>query len=201
MILGGIFLINLPRGLFRTTQSRDAVSLSRVTESRTIEYRAAAPDDIAAMRTLIFEHGPNQWNYLPEDDVTRHLKEIREARAWAVVAVSSGRIVGFASFTIGKKFPQYESPETMDREHGYIAEVVVHRDYAGSGVGMRLVEDTKVLLKRLGITTVYADRHEENRGSAAVMRKAGFEIVDTFPEPHRRPHGSGRTSVGRCQIG
>jgi hypothetical protein len=30
------------------------------------------------------------------------------------------------------------------------------------------------------------------------MRKAGFTVIDTFDEPAKRPHGSGRTTV--CRI-
>ena len=49
-----------------------------------------------------------------------------------------------------------------------------------------------------GLHAVYIDRHEENAASAGMMRKAGFTVIDTFDEPAKRPHGSGRTTV--CRI-
>lgn len=166
-----------------------------------IVYRDAGPADVAALRELIFTHGPNPWNYLPEEGVSRHLDEIASGRAGAVVACGEEEVIGFVSFVRGQIFPQYEPEATKGRDHGYIVEGVVHKEYAGRGIGTRLLEEAKRRLRELGLTTVYADRHEENLASAGIMRKAGFTIVDTFPEHHRRPHGSRRTSVGRCELG
>jgi hypothetical protein len=33
-----------------------------------------------------------------------------------------------------------------------------------------------------------------------MMRKAGFVELETFAEPERRPHGSGRTTVCRRMV-
>lgn len=166
-----------------------------------IAYRDAVPDDVEAVRDLIFTHGPNPWNYLPPEGVSRHLHELRAGRAGAVVAYRGDRLIGFVSFVTGRLFVQYEPEDRREQDHGYIVEGVVHREWAGRGVGTRLLEEAKERLRKLGVACVYADRHEENQASAGIMRKAGFTIVDTFPEPDRRPHGSGRTSVGRCDLG
>ena len=47
----------------------------------------------------------------------------------------------------------------------------------------------------MGVDAVFVDRHEENLASAGMMRKAGFTEVETYADPRRRPHGSGRTTV------
>jgi L-amino acid N-acyltransferase YncA len=57
------------------------------------------------------------------------------------------------------------------------------------------------VLAAQGLKDVYIDRHEENAASAGMMRKGGFVEVDTFAEPARRPHGSGRTTVCRLRTG
>lgn len=165
-----------------------------------IHYRDAAPEDVAAMRGLIFEHGPNPWNYLPEDGVNAHLDRIEAGSEWAVTAWDGAALVGFISYRVGTIFPQYEPEATAACDHAYVVEGVVDRRCAGSGVGTALMELVKERLRSRGLHAVYADRHEENVASARLMAATGFEIVETFPEPHRRPHGSGRTSVGRCRL-
>jgi RimJ/RimL family protein N-acetyltransferase len=165
-----------------------------------IQYRDAGPDEVDAMRTLIFEHGPNPWNYLPDDGVNQHLDKIQLGSEWAVTAWNGPQLIGFISYRVGRIFPQYEPEETKHSEHAYIVDGVVHRQHVGAGIGTILIELVKTRIKERGIHILYADRHEENIGSAALMETTGFEIVDTFPEPERRPHGSGRTCVGRCVL-
>lgn len=152
------------------------------------------------MRKLIFEHGPNPWNHLPEDGVNAHLDRVEAGTEWAVTAWAGHDLVGFVSFRVGRLFPQYEPEATRHMDHGYIVEGVVHRRFAGVGIGAALLNAAKNRLRERGVPVVYADRHEENIGSAALMAATGFEIVDTFPEPARRPHGSGKTCVGRCRL-
>ena len=150
------------------------------------------------MLDFIFEHGTNRWNHLPRDGVASHLEKVRDGKEWAVAAWIGEQLVGFVSYRIGSIFPQYEPEGEKESDHAYIVEGTVHRNYVCRGVGTRLMEEVKQRLLAMGIRTVYADRHEENAGSAALMHNTGFDIVDTFPEPERRPSGSGRTSVGRC---
>ena len=167
---------------------------------RHIQYRDAQPQDVAVMRKLIFEHGPNPWNYLPEAGVHAHLDRVEAGSEWAVTASAGTELVGFLSYRIGRMFPQYEPEATRDADHGYIVEGVVHRRFTGGGIGTALMEAAKDRLRAGGMRVVYADRHEENVGSDRLMATTGFEIVDTFAEPERRPHGSGRTAVGRCRL-
>ena len=152
------------------------------------------------MRALIFEHGPNPWNYLPENAVNAHLDRVYSGDEWAATAWDGTVLVGFISYRVGKIFPHYEPDATRARDHAYVVEGVVDRRYAGSGIGTALMELVKERLRSRGLHAVYADRHEENVGSARLMAATGFKIVATFPEPHRRPYGSGQTSVGRCRL-
>ncbi len=60
--------------------------------------RSAQTDDIAEMTALLLEHGPNPWNYLPEDEVRAHLQSIADGSVEAVLAQRGEQIVGFVSY-------------------------------------------------------------------------------------------------------
>ena len=159
-----------------------------------ITIRNAAVHEIPAIFSLMFEHGPNEWNYLPEDEIREHLEGMRTGETFVLVACDGNQIIGMASYNIGNFYPQYEKAESRSLPRGYIAEVVVHQGYSGKGLGSRLLEASKSALRDRGIKTIYIKRHEENLASAGMMRKAGFQIVDTFPDSIRTT-GSGRTTV------
>ena len=95
---------------------------------------------------------------------------------------------------------QVSSAERRDLAHGYICEAVVHRDMVGQGLGSRLLRRAVERLAAQGVADIYIDRHEENAGSAGMMRKAGFVEIDSYADPERRPHGSRRTTVCRLRV-
>ena len=64
-------------------------------------------------------------------------------------------------------------------------------------LGTRLLKAAVSRLLQMGLTEIYVERHEENEGSAGMMRKAGFVVIDVFDDPRRRDVGSRRTSVSR----
>ena len=109
-------------------------------------------------------------------------------------------LVGAATYCLTHQFKRYQAPGRGEAEHGYVCEVVVASDQAGRGLGSRLLREVHSAFARGGVAEVYIDRHEENAASAAMMRKAGFIEIDTFAEPERRPHGSGRTTVCRLHL-
>jgi L-amino acid N-acyltransferase YncA len=157
--------------------------------------RAALPADIPEIRNLIFEHGANEWNYLPEKEVKAHLSALKNGPVQGVIVDVQGAIVGVMTYETGIFYPQYEVlPGTR---HGYIAEGVVHRDLVGQGVGMAMLKVVLDAFKEQGIRHVYAKRHEENPFSKCLLKKAGFEEVATFYDPEVRPNGSRRTTVCR----
>ena len=161
--------------------------------------RVATAQDIEELQQLLLEHGPNEWNYLPHDEVCSHLSGIATNETYAVVATDEDKIIGMVSYNLGDFYPEYESEVGKTKPRGYVAEAVVHRDYSGKGIGSNLLELAKSMLRQMGVDTIYIKRHEENRGSAGMMRKAGFEIVDVFADSIRTS-GSGRTAVERFRF-
>jgi len=153
--------------------------------------------DVPALAELILTHGPNAWNWLPAEGVQSHLRDIAAGRARAVLAWHGRQLVGAATYCLTDQFRHYQAGDRADAQHGYVCEVVVAPEHAGRGLGSRLLGEVNSRLAALGVREIYIDRHEENAASAGMMRKAGFEEVETFAEPARRPHGSGRTTVCR----
>ena len=158
-------------------------------------FVAAGPQHIPALHTLIFEHGANIWNYLPEDGIREHLDDIAQGRAFGVLAPEEGQLIGAVTFGLSTDFDHYRPPQARGTPQGYVSEAVVRRDRTGQGWGTRLLRLALVELGKLGAERVFIDRHEENLASAGMMRAAGFVEIDTYADPRRRPHGSGRTTV------
>jgi L-amino acid N-acyltransferase YncA len=158
--------------------------------------RPAGVNDIPAMATFIFEHGPNPWNYLPQDAVLAHLHGIAEGLVRAVLLErDGGELAGFVTFLASSNFERYQARERRGLLTGYVGEAVVHRQMVGCGLGSRLLGEAVQGLDELGIHDIYIERHEENAGSAGMMRKAGFVEVETFADPQRRAVGSRRTTL------
>ncbi len=177
-------------------------------EDGAILFRPAHAQDISAMIDLILTHGPNQWNYLPDDEVRQHMQSVASGKTLAILAFDpQQKLVGLATFLLGiladfqlgKKFKLVHLEDLEATKLGYVAEAVVHSDYVGRGIGARLLEQAKLELKALGAKVVYAKRHEENLASAGMMRKAGFVEVAVFDDADIRTAGSRRTAV--CRFG
>ena len=164
------------------------------------EIREATAADIPHMKELIFEHGPSPWNFLPEAEVAAHLDLIATGDVGGVLAFDGDRLVGAVTFTLDNPFLSYEPAGALPGESGYIAEGVVARESAGQGLGTRILVEACARLAARGVRRIYAKRHEENRASAGIMRKAGFLEIATFDDFTRRPHGSRRTTVGRLVL-
>lgn len=162
-----------------------------------IAIRAAHAGDVKNMTAFIFTHGPNQWNHLPEEDVGAHISAIDGGKTGAVLAEIDGHLVGFVTFTASRAMTRYQSRDRIGHRHGYVCEAVVHRDHAGKGIGAQLLKAVVSELAAKGYAEIYIERHEENRASAGMMRKAGFIEIDTFDDPVRRTSGSRRTTVCR----
>lgn len=160
--------------------------------------REAMSADIAAMTAFIFEHGANEWNYLPEEDVALHLAAIADGKTRAVIAETGGELAGFVPFMTSRSLSRYQSIGQLGNphgSHGYICEAVVHRAHAGCGIGTRLLAAAIDQLRLQGLAEVFIERHEENPGSAGMMRKAGFLEIDTYYDPARSAFGFRHTKV------
>jgi ribosomal protein S18 acetylase RimI-like enzyme len=162
-----------------------------------ITFIQALPEHLPTFQSLILEDGANVWNWLPADGIAAHIHDIGCGAASAVLAMEGEQLVGAVSFCSTQDFARYQAAQRKDALHGYICEAVVRRDQVGRGIGAQLLELAVQTLKAQGLQEIYIDRHEENAASAGMMRKAGFLELETFAEPERRPHGSGRTTVCR----
>ena len=156
---------------------------------------AAGSEHLPALQALIFDHGANVWNYLPEDGIRAHIDDIAQGRAHGVLALQDGQILGAVTFGLSTDFDRYLPAPLRGTPQGYVSEAVVRRDQAGRGLGTQLLKEALASLATMGAQMVFIDRHEENLASAGMMRRAGFIEVETNPDPRRRTHGSGRTTV------
>ncbi len=161
----------------------------------------AGTEHLSALQALIFDHGANIWNYLPQDAIQEHLDDIAQGRAHGVLALQAGHLLGAVTFGLSTDFDRYLPPQTRGTPQGYVSEAVVRRDRVGQGLGTRLLREALAALSAMGAQAVFIDRHEENLASAGMMRRAGFVAIDTYDDPRRRPNGSGRTTVCRFSFG
>lgn len=161
--------------------------------------RDADASDIPALIAFLYEHGVNEWNHLPEGPIAAHLHRIADGTAQAVIAERAGELAGFVSSEIGLDMARYQPDERKTEPHGIVHEAVVHRDDVGLGIGSRLLSALVRRLGQMGCREVYVGRHDENLGSAGMMRKAGFEVIDVFDDP-RRTSGNRRTAISRIIV-
>lgn len=158
----------------------------------------ANSSQIAEIHALIREHGPNPWNFIPEAKVGAHLAAMAVGRTRAVIAKNGSEgLVALVTFEPSDDYHRYQPTGSEIDWQGHIGEVVVHREHRGHGLGALLLREAVARLQAWGLPMVYAERHEENEGSAGMMRKAGFVELDTFDDPARRSSGSRRTTVCR----
>ncbi|MDN0083711.1 DinB family protein [Crenobacter sp. SG2305] len=160
-----------------------------------IEFGEAVPEQAAVIGMLLREHGPNAWNWLPEDNVVATLAELAAGRGGAMLAWDGGDIVGAMIWRRDDPYPALRPADIPPEQAAYLAEAVVHRDYAGRGLGGRLLRELNGRLASRGIRWLAAERHEENLGSAGMMRKAGYKVLSAYDDPQRRHAGNRRTAV------
>ncbi len=164
-----------------------------------IKIRQATATDIQSLFDFLYAHGVNPWNHLPEGPIRAHLDGIACDQTFAVLAERDGVLVGFVSFERGTSFARYQPPGREADVHGIVHEAVVHQELAGQGLGSKLLLAAANRLGDLGCREVYVGRHDENPGSAGMMRKAGFQIIDVFDDP-RRTCGNRKTAISRRLI-
>jgi len=158
-------------------------------------------------------NGLNDWNYLPEDGVHRTFAQVEAGEAVCIVAfaddvpddsssermpLGASSVLGLGIYLSSALFPEPFRrflPDTCLRPV-FVAEMCTRRDAVGRGVGSAILSELCLLAaRREEADVVLVDRHEENPGSAGMMRKSGFELVATLDDPDKRPTGSRRTSV------
>ena len=167
------------------------------TDSAGLFIVRAGAEHLAALTDLIFDHGANVWNYLPEGAIREHLDHVVQGRDHGVLALQDGLLLGAVTFGLSTDFDAYLPEPSRGTPQGYVSEAVVRRERTGQGLGTRLLREALAVLSTMDVDAVFIDRHEENLASAGMMRRAGFVEIETYSYPRRRPHGSGRTTVCR----
>jgi ribosomal protein S18 acetylase RimI-like enzyme len=179
------------------------------------------PADFTNLQVLLLRDGPNQWNYITEESIEHQFQLLRQGTAVAILAeqdtedsttppppdddddnTGSSSIIGFAVLILKDAACP---PNLMTNKYytdelsttAYINDVVVSVHHVGKGIGTQLLQTAVEYAKEhhINCQTIYIERHEENLASAGMMRKAGFQIVETYHDPARRTSGSRNTSV------
>ncbi|PKM17621.1 MAG: GNAT family N-acetyltransferase [Gammaproteobacteria bacterium HGW-Gammaproteobacteria-15] len=159
-----------------------------------IHSRPLNDDDFKQMRALLLTEGANEWNYITDESIEQQFDLIREEKALAVLAEEDG-IFGFAVLMLKSACPSTLSKYSELSSIAYIGDVVVSLTLSGKGIGSELLNKCVGIAREEQCREVYIERHEENLASAGMMRKAGFELVETFYDPDKRFVGSRKTSV------
>ena len=159
-----------------------------------IHSRKLNESDFQAMRELLLKEGPNEWNYIADESIDHQFQLLNQGKALAIVAEESS-IVGFAVVIVKEACPPKLSKYAALSDIAYINDVVVSSSQSGKGLGSQLLKASVKLAGKEKCSNVYIERHEENLASAGMMRKAGFELVETFHDPGKRNMGSRNTSV------
>ena len=165
-----------------------------------IIYRRAIASELKDLKSFLFEHGTNPWNYLPLDGVDKEFDIVSKGAASIIVAVDNARLLGFAIFYHPNSLPSQYLQYTESKPTIYIAEAVVHKDYTGQGIGYHLLCSIIDQAADFNASLLLIDRHEENMASAGMMRKAGFELLTIYNDPKRRHYGSGNTAILCLQL-
>lgn len=154
--------------------------------------------DITNTVKFMLKHGKNQWNDISENSLKSQLQAIQNSESFGLEAKVNGKTAGILLTSSPAKFSKYYPHTVNPIKIGHISEVVIDASFKGQGIGTKILEKAKEIFNESGIQIVFAERHEENIGSAKVMERSGFTLVDTFLDFPRRKTGSKCTCV--CQF-
>jgi len=159
-----------------------------------IHLRKLYEADFNRMQELLLKEGANEWNYITDDSIRHQFQLIHQGKAVAVLAEDID-IVGFAVLVLKEACPDKLNQYAALSDIAYINDVVVAASQSGKGLGSQLLKESIKIACNENCSYVYIERHEENLASAGMMRKAGFELVETFYDPNKRTAGARRTAV------
>ena len=165
-----------------------------------LTYRLALPAEMPTIRELLWKHGPNQWNHLPEEGVDQEFHHIESGQGFVIVAIRNTGLVGFAISLVGDACPSHIRKHAGSRNTLFIADVVVDPAFSGQGIGTQLLLSSIDEARLRDLKEVFIERHEENLASAGMMRKAAFSHVETFHDPAKRTSGSRNSSILKVDL-
>ena len=160
-----------------------------------VELRNAEDHELEALKNFLTTHGANQWNYLPEEGIDEQFQRLYKGTDHCIVAMGDGRPVGIAVYSQPGDIPTLFEPYVAANPAAYVAEVTVHAEWGGQGIGSALLNHIAATSKAGGANELILERHEQNLASAGMMRKAGFVEIDCFLDLERRETGSRKTTV------
>ena len=157
--------------------------------------RSSLEGELEYLQAFLVEQGSNQWNYLPEAGVNEQFQRLTLGSDRCLVAVDNEAVVGMAIYRQPGDVPKIFTNFVNLSHVVYVAEVVVHSEFTGKGIGSALMDEIIMIAKKLGAKELVIDRHEQNLASAGMMRKVGFKELDCFVDLTRRETGSQKTSI------
>ena len=166
---------------------------------------AARTEHLPALEALIFDHGANIWNYLPEDGIREHLDDIAQGRAHGVLALQDGQILGAVTYCLNTDFDRYLTAPLRGTPQGYVSEAVVRRDRVGQGLGTRLLREAQAgeRVARRGVRDDRGDGAEDlvvGQDLAGGRAAEDFVIREDFHHVRIVPTGRCRATSG-CPSG
>lgn len=150
-----------------------------------VTIRLANPADRDRIMEFISIHGPNEWQYLPMDEISQFLTTVKPAPPSAFIAERRHHLVGMATCKIETSIIDECTSVT-----GVVEDVVAH---GAPGIGLKLLITAGEHLFSHGAASILVERHEENLLSARICERAGYETIRSYYDPERRIHGSRRT--------
>ncbi len=148
--------------------------------------RAWEPSDVAAYRALLDDR--DVWAHLPE----AYPDPLTEETAAALIELSnaSNHHSVFAVLRDSVPVGQVRLLYDVDEADAGTAEISywLGKQYWGKGIGTKIVArfSSRCFADNPGITRLLAKVHRDNAGSAAVLRKAGYECIGTDPKDTER---------------
>lgn len=131
-----------------------------------VEIRHATPLDAAIIGTVLAK-AYARWQERLDDlpDVTGGIHdEIEAGRAW--VALMDGKVVGCLM-------------GGMHEDSWHLANVAVHPDTGGKGVGRRLINHAESLARGLGIGEMVLATHKDLPENIALYEHLGWKVTNT----------------------
>lgn len=152
--------------------------MSQQANDRVVVREAVASDTaaIAEIYNHYVEHTVITFEEEPVavDEMARRVEKVRAAFTPSLVAVESGRVIGFA----------YASPWNIRSAYRFSAESTVYLapGYGGHGIGSKLYEKLFSILREKGIHTVIGGVALPNDASVALHEKFGMRKVAHYSE-------------------
>jgi GNAT superfamily N-acetyltransferase len=146
----------------------------------TVAIRAAAPDDAAAIASLLGELG---YPTTPEAVARRFERLVREPATWLFVAERSGDVVGLAALRV-MALVERDAPVAR------LIVLVVTEDARGAGIGRMLVAHVEEHARHEGCTELDLTSGDRRDGAHAFYRRLGFvDVSRRLVKPISPPPG------------